>query len=438
MLRSVPLIFLPVALSLGVVSCSLFGHEKAPPALPVTQHTATMDLTPGIMINGLVETPPGFTPIVGQPPLWLEGGKELALTGTLQGRTEVLGFSGAAYKRMRLVAADGGPGAPHGKIVGLAASPDGLTLAVAEAEPGRMEIVLRYVISNGGQNSVASFDGNFHAVSLTWLAPNTLAVGLAGEPAASPAEAGGLYLVHVLGAVTVEEVKLSCPPSMLVFSPDARFAVGEGDEHTPASLFDSRNGNCHQVSPDGPVRVLGWAPGSSAFLYSTPAGRGHGAGVFRYDIIHGKTELVAVSSSAAAYTGDGVVMALGNRDLNPQIAASSPDKRMTAQIASFIPRQGRMIVDSLGIPTTPAMMMASTMTYSHGFAELALQLYVDGPAGPRREIVTFSILDRKAFVLASGGVNGVVVIGWAPAANHLMIFDGDGATGALAVITPAR
>ena len=248
----------------------------------------------------------------------------------------------------------------------------------------------------------------------------------------------GCYLIHVLGAVTVEEVKLTCPPSMLVFSPDARFAVGEGDEHTPASLFDSRNGNCQQVSLDGPIRVLGWAPGSAAFLYSTPAGRGHGAGVFRYNIADGKTELIAVSSSAAAYTGEGIVMALGNRDLNPQSAASSPDKRVTAQIASFVPRQGQTIVDSLGIPTTPAMMMASTMIYSHGFAELALQLYADGAAGPTREIVTFSIVDRKAFVLASGGVSGVVVIGWAPTANHLVIFDGDGATGALAVITPAR
>jgi hypothetical protein len=438
MRRSLLFVFLLVLLSLGAASCSLFGREKPPPPLPVTQHTATMDLTPGIIVNGLVEMPAGFTPIVGQPPLWLQGAKEVALTGTRQGRTEVLGFSGAAYKHMRLVAADGGPGAPHGKIVGLAASPDGLTLAVAEAEPGRIEIVLRYVISDGGQSSVASFDGNFHAVSLTWLAPNTLAVSLAGESAASPAQPGGLYLIHVLGAVTVEEVKLNCPPSMLVFSPDAHFAVGEGDEHAPASVFDSRNGNCHQIGLDGPIRVLGWAPGSAAFLYSTPAGRGHGAGVFRYNIADGKTDLIAVSSSAAAYTGQGIVMALGNRELNPQTAASSPDKRVTAQIASFVPKQGQTIVDSLGIPTTPAMMMASTMTYSHGFAELALQLYADRPAGPTREIVTFSIVGRKAFVLANGGVNGVVVIGWAPGANHLVIFDGDGATGALAVITPAR
>ena len=433
MRRSLLSILLLVPLTLGAASCSLFGHGK-PPVPPVTQHTATMDLTPGIVVNALVETPPGFTPIVGQPPLWLQGDKEVALTGTLQGRTEVLGFSGDGFKHARLVAADRGPGAPHGKIVGLAASPDGLTLAVAEAEPGRIEIVLRYVISNGGQNSVASFDGNFHAVSLNWVAPNTLAVGLAGESA----EAGGLHLIHVLGAVTVEDVKLTCPPSMLVFSPDARFAVSEGDEHTPASLFDSRNGNCQQVSPDGPIRVLGWAPGSAAFLYSTPAGHGHGAGVFRYNLADGKTELIAVSSSAAVYTGEGIVMALGNRDLNPQTAASEPDKRVTAQLASFVPSQGQTVINTLGIPTTPAMMMASTMVYTHGFAQLALQLYADRPAGPSREIVTFSIVDRKAFVLASGSVRGVAVIGWAPNANHLVIFDGDGALGVLAVITPAR
>src|SRR5208282_2140459 len=222
------------------------------------------------------------------------------------------------------------------------------------------------------------------------------------------------------------------------FSPDARFAVSEGDEHTPASLFDSRNGNCQQVSPDGPIRVLGWAPGSAAFLYSTPAGRAHGAGVFRYNLADGKTELIAVSSSAAVYTGEGIVMALGNRDLNPQTAASEPDKRVTAQLASFVPSQGQTVINTLGIPTTPAMMMASTMVYTHGFAQLALQLYADRPAGPSREIVTFSIVDRKAFVLASGSVHGVAVIGWAPNANHLVIFDGDGALGVLAVITPAR
>lgn len=432
-----PILPLVVLLSFGGAACSLLGHEE-PATPPITRHTATMDLTPDITVEALVATPPGFTPIAGEPPLWLQGAKELALAGTLEGRTEVIGFSGASYKKVRLVAADGGPGAPNGKIVGLAASPNGLTLAVAEAEPGRIEIVVRYVVSNGGQNSVASFDGNFHAVSLTWLAPDTLAVGLAGDSTASPEQAGGLYLIHVLGAVRVEQVNLTCPISMLVFSPDTRFAVGEGDQRTPPSIFDSRDGSCRPVGVDGPIKVLGWAPGNGAFLYSTPAGRGHGAGVFRHNIASGKTDLIAVSSSAAAYTGAGIVMALGNRDLDPQSAASSPDRRVTAQIASFDPKENKTLVDTLGTPTTPAMMMASTMTYSHGFAELALQLYVAGPGGPMREIVTFSIIDRKAFVLASGPFRGVAVIGWSPGANHLVIFDGDGGIGALAVITPAR
>src|SRR5512146_2866863 len=216
--RSHPPIFaLILLLGLGVASCSLFGHEKKPTAPPITRHTATMDLTPGITVDALVATPPGFTPLVGQPPLWLQGAKEIALTGTRERRTEVLGFSGPGYTHMRLVAADGGPGAPHGKIVGLAASPNRLTLAVAEATPGRIDIVLRYVISNGGQNSVASFDGNFYAVSLAWLSPETLAVGLAGESAAAPARSGSLYVVRVLGAIRTKEVKFTCPPSTMVF-----------------------------------------------------------------------------------------------------------------------------------------------------------------------------------------------------------------------------
>jgi hypothetical protein len=425
-------------LSFGAASCSYLGLANKPSAPPITLHTATMDLAPEITVNALVATPPGFTPIAGQPPLWLQDNKELALTGTLEGRTEVLGLSGVRYKTVRLIAADGGPGAPKGKIVGLAASPDGLTLAVAEAEPGRVEIVLRYVISNGGQNSVASFDGNFHAVSLTWLAPNTLAVGLAADSTAAPAQAGGLYLIHVLGTIEIEQVKIACPLSMLVFSPDARFAVGEGDQQTPASLFNLGNRKCWPVGVDGPIRVLGWAPGSGGFLYSAPAGSGHGAGVFRYSIAGRKNNLVAVSSSAAAYTGAGVVMALGNRALNFQSAASAPDQRVTAQLASFDPLQSQTMVDTLGTPTTPAMMMASTMIYSRGFAQLALQLFVAGPGGPMREILTFSIIDRKAFVLASGPFHGVAVIGWSPVANRLVIFDGDGITGAVAVITPQR
>ena len=148
------------------------------------------------------------------------------------------------------------------------------------------------------------------------------------SPAASPAQAGGLYLIHVLGAVTVEQVKLACPPSTLVFSPDARFAVGEGDEHTAASLFDSRNARCRQVHPDGPIRVLGWAPGSAAFLYSTPGGTRAQRG--RFPLYHRRAQrpiLIAVSSSAAAYTGS------GHRDGARQSRPESADRGGVARQA---------------------------------------------------------------------------------------------------------
>src|ERR1700730_10899025 len=338
LLLTTPIVLL---LTLAIASCSILGHKEKAPATPVKLlHTGTMDLTAGIALNALVKTPPGFAPIAGEPPLWLQGEKEIALVGTRDGRTQVLGFSGAGYKKMRLIAADGGPGAPHGKIVGLAASPDGMTLAVAEDEPGRIEIVLRYVISKG-ESSVASFDGSFHAVSLTWMAPHTLAVGLGGGATAAPAgagsmrpgapdaggsaQAGGLFLIHVVGAVTVEQIKVACQVSMLVFSPDMRFAVGEGDAQTPPSLFDSRNGDCRQVTLEGPIRVLGWAPEDAAILYSAPPGRARGPGVYRYDIATGKTELIAISSGAAAYTGAGIIMALGNRALNAKTAMSAHD-----------------------------------------------------------------------------------------------------------------
>jgi hypothetical protein len=425
-------------LSLGFAagSCSLFTHEQPTKPLPVVNHTATMDLTPGIKIDGLVELPPGFTPIVGQPPMWTRRAQEIALTGSLQGQTKVLGFSGPGFRHYRLIAADGGPGAPHGKIVALAASPDGMTLAVAEAEPQHVNVVLRYLISDTGETTVATIDGEFKAASLKWLSPGILAVGLSGRPADAPESMGMIYRIHVVGALSSKEVRLTCEPSTLVFSPGGMFAVGEGDQNTPPSLFNVQTGECRKIASEGPIRVLGWGSGQHAFLYSKLAGRYSGAGVFRYSIADGTTDVIAVSSSAAAYVGEGIVMALGNRELNERVATSTPDKRVTAQIATFVPRQGTAIVNTLGIPTTPAMLMASTMIFSPLSAELAIQLFAIQPQGPTRNIVVFSVTDHKAFVLANGSARGVAVIGWSPTANNLAIFDGDGVNGALAVLTP--
>ena len=229
-------------LGLSAASCSLFKHEQQPKPLPVVNHTATMDLTPGIKIDGLVELPPGFTPIVGQPPIWTRRTQEIALTGSLQGQTRVLGFSGPGFRHFRLIAADGGPGARRGKIVALAGSPDGMTLAIAEARPESVEIVLRYLISDTGESTVATFDGKFNAVSLKWLSTGILAVGLSGRPADAPESMGMIYRMHVAGAVSTKEVRLTCEPSTMVFSPGGGLAVGEGDQNTPPSLFNIQTG----------------------------------------------------------------------------------------------------------------------------------------------------------------------------------------------------
>jgi hypothetical protein len=429
--------------------------EKQAAAGP-PKYTATMELTPRIPVRGLLKTPPGFMPIAGEPPLWLQNGSEIGLVGSLNGHTEILGFKGENYKSVRLIAADGGLGARNGRIVGLAASPDGMTLAIAEGEPGRVKIVLRYVLSSGGENTVVSFDGTFHAVSLEWIGSSELAVGLAAEPgsppsvpagatrpgapapAAAPAEAGGLFYIDVAGAVKTEQVKVGCPLSPLAFSRSGRFVVGEGDPQAAPMVFDRRTGACRALGVAGPLRVLGWAPGEAAFLYAAPASNVNGPGVFRYTLATGRTELIAVASGAAAYLNSGAIVALGNRALTYRGAMAAPNRVVTAELATFDPKEPQVQINSLGLPTTPQMLMASTMAYTPGFAQVAMQLYVAAPRGPVREIVTYSLLDRKAFVLAHGALHGTAVIGWSPKANRLAIFDGDAGAGMLAVIAPNR
>src|SRR5260370_21188761 len=107
LLRTIAIVLL---MTLGIASCSILGHKEKPPTTPAKLlHMGTMDLTAGIPLNALVKTPPGFAPIAGEPPLWLQGAKEIALAGTLDGRTRVLGFSGGGDKKMRLGSADPRP-----------------------------------------------------------------------------------------------------------------------------------------------------------------------------------------------------------------------------------------------------------------------------------------------------------------------------------------
>src|ERR1700730_11847870 len=109
MLRSfLPIPAIAIALTLTVVSCSTQNAEQGKTALPTeTVRTATMNITPGIEVLTHVALPDGFVPSPDYPPIWLQAGKEVAITGTRNGHTVVIGYGGTGYRTERVIAEDG-------------------------------------------------------------------------------------------------------------------------------------------------------------------------------------------------------------------------------------------------------------------------------------------------------------------------------------------
>ena len=100
--------------------------------------------------------------------------------GTLKDHTVVIGYGGDGYQTQRIIAEDGGIGAPDGAIVDLAPSPDGmmLALAVSSAKDLRLDVVARELISSGAATPLSSFDGEFESASLAWLSNFTIPLSL--------------------------------------------------------------------------------------------------------------------------------------------------------------------------------------------------------------------------------------------------------------------
>src|SRR6202035_971201 len=93
-----------ILLAVGVIGCSTQQNKPSLPA--VTVRTATMDITPGIEVLTRVALPDGFVPSPDYPPIWLQSGQEVAITGTRNGHTVVIGYGGTGYRTERVIAED--------------------------------------------------------------------------------------------------------------------------------------------------------------------------------------------------------------------------------------------------------------------------------------------------------------------------------------------
>ena len=212
--------------------------------------------------------------------MWLQAGKEVAIVGTRNGHALVMGYSGLGYRTERIIAEDGGIGAPDGRIVDLAPSPDGmvLALAVASLKEPRLDVVMRDLISEGAANPVSNFDGEFDSVSIGWLGEFSVPLALrrpfesrrrTSRPRPSPVlrrqhrrrASSGLYIINISGVVTTGYLKLNCKMSPLSWSPEGMVAAGVGRRGCAADNHRSRARNhAGRINAQAPIRVLDWAP----------------------------------------------------------------------------------------------------------------------------------------------------------------------------------
>jgi len=442
-----------VAMAIGVAGCST---QEPTPALPVvTVVTATMNVTAGIEVIARLPLPDGFAPSPDYPPMWLQGGKEVAVAGTLKDHAMVIGYGGDGYQTARVIAQDGGIGAPDGAIVDLAPSPDGmmLALAVVSAKDHRLDVVVRELISAGAATPVSNFDGDFESASIAWLSNFTIPLALrAGElklktpadasettarlPAAPPLSASsGLYTIGISGAVTTGYTNLNCKMSKLNWSPKGNFAVGAGDAAAPPIVIDREKESCERINAKAPIRVLDWSSDSKAFLYqeTNPI---IGTGIYRYDIASHAVRLVAISSGAAVFISDDQVLALGNGTLTFRKAQYGPDEALPTEVALSNPDGSETDVQRIGFEVTPASLVASRMTYTHETDSAAIATVSPMPTGPARHIVIYSVASKRAFLVAFGAVRGVATMSWSPQGHYLAIADGDASSSALTIMAP--
>jgi hypothetical protein len=463
MSRSFLILILALAAA-GLAACSTAVEAPKPAAPPLVARSTTLEVTNGIKVLTMVGMPNGFAPIAGRPPMWLQDGAEIGVVGTEGGHTIVYGLGGPAWRTGRVLAAETGPRAAEaGTIVDVAASPEGLTLATAMVTPDgkHLDVITRDLIATGAGNVIASFDGQYDSISLSWLNRATIALALrrhpepppenepkseqrgdSGEPDAEPPSnpADGLQLIVISGAGSVAPLKLPCPMSPLSWSEHGVYAVGQGDAGAPPIIIDRRKSTCTKFHVPEPIHVLDWdSEDEGSFLYVGADPTRRSLGVYQYNIATGAEKLMAISTGAASFTGGSAVIALGNQKLTFRGAIERPEAPMLAQIAISQSDQSEVDLKSLGFNTVPAMLAQSTMAYSKGSDDAAMQIYAPSLPVPWRKIVTYSLRTDSAFLLAAGPARGTVTMSWSPKGRWLAILDGDVSTGTvLSVLVPPR
>jgi hypothetical protein len=419
--------------------------KSAPPPIRYAAQTATLEVTFGVHVAGVAPLPRDFVPDMSRQPLWLSGGAEVGVIGTRAGKSMMLGFSGVNLSRQRVVIEDYGAGAPGGRLLDVAISADGRTLATAveTASSPRLEVNLMDTSSPGATHRIASLDGEFDSAQLTWLSSGNIALAvqasttaaneLTTDTAAVPVS--GLYLITPGSPPSTRRLDgIKCPLSSLAFSPNDAFAVAQGTPSVRPAIVDIHGERCMGFLSDGPLQVLGWAPSSAAFLYQTAEQNG----VFSFDLLSGRRAIIAISSGAAAYAKDGTIIAVGSQELSWQRAVAEPMSAVKEQIALFDPHQSLITVNSLGFATQPGLLAQSTMMFSRVSNDAIIDTALPGVALPQRMIIEYSFPARAAFVLAHGPVAGPVAISWSPNGKQIAIIDGDATQSTLSVIAPPK
>jgi hypothetical protein len=460
--RSVLILILALTI-VSVASCSTTTPKPGPP--PFLARSTTLAVTNGIKVLTNVAMPNGFAPIPSRAPIWMQGGEEIGVVGTQDGHTIMYGLGGAGWRTGRILAAESGPAAAEeGTIADVAVSPNGLTLATAMISPdgNRVDLIIRDLIASGSGSAIANFNGRFDSISISWINDATIALALRQHPTPPdesvvsneppkfdpdqpdvqppPSLSNGLQLVVITGAGSVLPMKLSCPMSRLSWSAHGVYAIGQGDAGAPPVIIDRRASTCTRFHVPQPIRVLDWdTADEGSFLYVGPDPTRHTIGVFKYNIATGAEHLMGVSTGAASFAAGSDTLTLGNRELTFTRAIDRPEDPVVAQVAVAQADLTEVDVKSLGFDTWPDMLAQSTMAYSKGADEAAMQVYAPSKPVPWRKIVTYSLRYDSGFLLAEGPAQGVVTMSWSLKGRWLAFLDGDATAGTvMSVLEPPR